>query len=115
MVLEARQNHIVWKTKGAAARVTEKLYHKYGNPQLLVDETLMDFAKTFKENFALPLLESHINTVFRTKTHFVGAKALNNSISYLSQATKQANTMTEMKPFIDNLLYETIVPMMLVT
>ena len=115
LVLEARDKHIVWKTKGAAARVTEKLYHKYGNPQLLVEESFKDFAKTFKDNFAVPLLESHLQTVFRTKTHFVGAKLLNNSISYLSLASKQANTMTVMKPFIDNLLYETIVPLMLIT
>lgn len=114
-VLEERDKHIVWKTKGAAARTTEKLYHKYGNPALLVDENFKDFSKIFKDSFSVPLLESHLQTVFRSKTNFVGSKVLKFSISFISHATKQANTMAVMKPFVDNLLYETIVPLMLIT
>jgi len=40
---------------------------------------------------------------------------LNFAIKFVSASTKLANTMAVLKPFIENLLYETIIPIMLVT
>ena len=53
--------------------------------------------------------------MFRRKTNFVGSKALNFAIKYLSSSTKIEKTMEMLKPFIDNLLYTTIIPIMLIT
>jgi hypothetical protein len=53
--------------------------------------------------------------MFKRKTGFVGSKTLNFNIKYVSSATKLQNTMDKLKPFIENILYETIMPIMLVT
>lgn len=81
----------------------------------LVDDEMVDFAKRFKDNYAVPLLESHLQIVFRRKTNFVGTKTLNCAIRYVSGCTKLPNTMNILKPFVENLLFETIIPIMLVT
>jgi hypothetical protein len=53
--------------------------------------------------------------MFKRKNGFVGSKTLNFNIKYVSSATKLQNTMEKLKPFIENILYETIMPIMLVT
>jgi hypothetical protein len=53
--------------------------------------------------------------VFRRKTHFVGSKALNFAVKYVSASTKLENTMNMIKPFVENILYEIIIPIMKVT
>ena len=54
--------------------------------------------------------------VLRRKTNFVGSKALNFGIKYVSQSTKMPATMTKLKPFVEKLLTEVIVmPIMLLT
>lgn len=40
---------------------------------------------------------------------------MNFAIKYVSQATKLATTMKILKPFVENLLFETIIPIMLIT
>jgi hypothetical protein len=63
----------------------------------------------------MPLLESHLQLVFKRKTHFVGSKALNFAIKFVSLCTKYPQTMEKLKPFVENLLYETIIPIMLIS
>jgi hypothetical protein len=53
--------------------------------------------------------------MFKRKTNFVGSKTLNFNIKYVTSATKLPRTMEKLKPFIENILYETIMPIMLVT
>jgi len=53
--------------------------------------------------------------IFARKTGFVGSKCLNFVIKYVSSATKIERTMTKLKPFMDNILYETVIPIMLPT
>jgi hypothetical protein len=112
--IEKRDNHIIWKTKGIATKTTYRIFSKYGNPKF-VDDAFLEFSNRFKADIAEPLLESHLNLVFRRKTNFVGSKALNFAIKYVSSSTKLENTMDKLKPFVDNLLYMTIIPIMLIT
>lgn len=51
--------------------------------------------------------------MFKRKTHFVGSKTLNFVIKLVSQATKVPKTMTKMLPFLENILFETIIPIMI--
>ena len=53
--------------------------------------------------------------MFKRKTGFVGSKTLNFNIKYVSTSIKIERTMAKLKPFMDSILYETIVPIMLVT
>ena len=48
--------------------------------------------------------------MFARKTSFVGSKCLNFVIKYVSSATKLERTMNKLKPFMDNILYETDYP-----
>ena len=53
--------------------------------------------------------------MFKRKTHFVGSKTLNFVIKLVSSATKIKLTMDKMLPFMNNILYETAVPLMLIS
>jgi hypothetical protein len=57
--IERRDNHIIWKIKGIAAKTTYRILSKYGNPKF-VDEQFESFSKRFNNDFAVPLLESHL-------------------------------------------------------
>ena len=51
--------------------------------------------------------------MFKRKSHFVGTKTVNFVIKLVSSATKIPLTMAKMLPFMDNILYETVIPLML--
>ena len=53
--------------------------------------------------------------MFKRKTNFVGSKTLNFVIKLISSATKLKVTMDKMIPFMDNILYETVVPLMMIS
>jgi len=53
--------------------------------------------------------------MFKRKTHFVGSKTLNFVVKLVSSATKVERTMAKMVPFIENILYETAIPLMMVS
>ena len=110
-VIEERDKHIVWKVKGIATKMTYRLFSKYGNPTF-VDDKFTDFSKRMREVFAVPLLESHLQQVFKRKTHFVGSKSLNFSIKYLTQSAKLSVTMKVLYPLIERILYESVIPVM---
>jgi len=44
----------------------------------------MEFSKYVRDTFAAPLLESHLQLIFKRKSQFVGNKALNYAIKYVS-------------------------------
>lgn len=113
-VIEQRDKHIIWKIKGISAKATYRLFSKYGNHKF-VDDQFIEFSKKFYQTYAVPLLESHLALVFRRKTHFVGSKALNFAIKYVSACTKLELTMDKLKPFVENLIYEVVIPIMKVT
>lgn len=90
------------------------MFSKYGNPKFAAEKEIL-FSKSFHSQFSEMMLESHLQLMFKRKTGFVGSKTLNFNIKYVTSATKLQNTMNILKPFIDNILYETIMPIMLVT
>jgi hypothetical protein len=113
--IEKRDKSICWKTKGMASQVTYRLFSKYGNPKH-ADKRYAKVSELFKEKYSIMLLESHLQQVLRRQTNFIGSKALNFSIKYVSQSTKMKLTMDKLKPFVEKLLYEVIVsPIMLIT
>ena len=113
--IENRDKHICWKIKGIAAKVTYRMFSKYGNPKF-VEEKMLPFSKAFKEKYALALFESHLGTTLKRKNCFVGSKAINFAIKFISQSTKMPFTMDKLKPFVVQLLTEVVVtPLMLIT
>ena len=53
--------------------------------------------------------------MFKRKTHFVGSKALNFVIKLVTSAVKIPSTMAKMLPFMENILYETVIPLMIIS
>ena len=53
--------------------------------------------------------------MFKKKTNYVGSKTLNFVIKMVTASCKIERTMNKLKPFMDNVLYETVVPIMLVS
>lgn len=110
-----RDKHIIWKLKAEAARISYRLFMRYANGAKYSNNSEEDkrWCEFFVENFAEPLCESHLQIMFKRKTHFVGSKTLNFVIKLVSQATKVPKTMTKMLPFLENILFETIIPIMI--
>ena len=108
-----------WKIKGIAAKLTYRLFLKYGGGSRTGKSAPTDFNQAFSLNFVEslipPLLDSHLQIVFKKKTHFVGSIALNYALQFLCIATKIPLTMSIMEPYIENILFETTVPIILVT
>lgn len=112
--ISARDKSIEWKLRGVISKVTYRLFSKYGNSKYAHEDD-KEFSKQFNANFAEPLLESHLQLMFKRKTGFVGSKTLNFNIKFVTASTKLQKTMDKLKPFIENILYETIIPIMLIT
>jgi hypothetical protein len=51
--------------------------------------------------------------MFSRKTNFVGSKCLNFNIKFIGAATKIPQTMIKLQPFLENILYETAIPIMM--
>lgn len=62
--IEEREKNILWRLKGISFKITYRLFSKFGNPTY-VDEKFADFSQRFKETFAIPLLESHLQMLFK--------------------------------------------------
>lgn len=73
------------------------------------------FSHNFVEQLAPMLVESHMSIMFRKKTHFVGTTALQYSIKFMEIGTRLQPVMNQMAPYIDNILFETAVPIIIVT
>lgn len=96
--------------------MTYRIFVKYGNPTIVEDKPhIVTFSNNFSLKYNIPLLESHLQTLFAKKTGFVGSKALNFAIKFISNSTKLQNTMEKLKPYVETILYDTIVPILYVT
>lgn len=114
--VNARDKSIVWKLKAEAARISFRLFSKYANLRYVqTEDPERPWHEFFQQNFAETLCESHLQIMFKKKTHFVGSKTLSFVIKMISSASKIDVTMAKMLPFMDTILYETIIPLMLST
>lgn len=85
--IQKRDKAIQWKIKGMAAKITYRIFSKYGNPAYIKDE-YKDFQTYFQATFSEQLLESHLTLMFNRKTQFVGSKCLNFNIKMVSSSVK---------------------------
>ena len=53
--------------------------------------------------------------MFQRKDKFVGSKTLSFAIKFIAASTKKANTMEKLKPYVENILYDTVIPIMFIT
>jgi len=73
-IIEKRDKHIIWKTKGIAAKASYRMFSKYGIAKFVSNKELEAFSKKFRDVYALPLLESHLQLVLKKRTHYVGSE-----------------------------------------
>ena len=112
--IDKRNKAKFWKLKGITAKSSYYMFTKYSVPAK-IDDWLRPFAKSYMDKHFSPLLESHLQLIFARKTGFVGSKALNYAFKYITGCTHTHNTMATLKPFVNNILYDTIIPLMLIT
>ena len=87
--IQRRDKHIFWKIKAITAKITYRAFVKYSKPKEVEQLThITEFSKQFRENFSLPLLESHLQLLLNKRTQFIGSKALAFAIKFLGYATK---------------------------
>ena len=108
----SRDKSTFWKLKGIAAKTTFNIFCKYCQQSKFENDS---FANIFQEKYSIPLLESNLKILFTRKHSFVGSKCLNFAIKFISASTHMENTMENLKPFVKQLLYETMLPIMLIT
>lgn len=105
-----------WKIKGITAKTTYRLFMKYGDPNTAEkNDIAKQFANKVMLNYSIPLLESHVTLLLQREKQFVGSKALNFAIKFCSQAIKRPNTMEKLKPLVENILFNVVIPIMYIT
>jgi hypothetical protein len=111
------EKRIEWKIKGLAAKFSYRLFTKYGSIRNV--DASSDFETAFKHSYLnnmMPMLvDSHLTLVFQRKSHFVGTQALIYSLRFLTKAVTVPLAMNIMQPYLENMLFETAVPIILVT
>ena len=111
-----RNGSIFWKIKAITAKTTYRMFEDYGDPGELEDKPhVKAFANRFQMEFVNPLLESHLKILFSLKQQFVGSKCLIYVIKFISTSTQLESTMEKLRPFLPNILFDTIIPIMLIT
>ena len=113
--IAARDKSIQWKVKAQATRTTFRLFSRFTNLKTAHEEEEKQWNQFFIQTYAEPLCESHLQLMFKRKTHFVGSKALNFVIKLVTSAVKIPSTMAKMLPFMENILYETVIPLMIIS
>ena len=115
-LVQRKEHDLNWKIKGIAAKLSYRLFCKYGTSKELPhtsNENL--FKNSFTLNIAPGLLDPHMQIVFKKKTHFVGSQLLIYSIKFLLVSIRIPVTFSILEPFVENLLFETIIPALMVS
>ena len=90
-----------------------RIFSKYANDKF-VDEEDKPFSALVVNRYASNILNTALEIIFSRKSQFVGSKLLAYSLKFLQSSTKIKQTMLVVKPFIESILYEHIVPIMMV-
>jgi hypothetical protein len=111
--INRREKHIFWKLKGITAKLTYRIFVKYGNPVIVEEKPhIQAFSTWFNANCNVILLESHLTLLLARNNAFVGSKALNFAIKFVSASTKLKATMEKLNPFVTKILEDTIIPIL---
>ena len=114
--ISERDKSIHWKIKAISAKITYRIFSKYAQTKYLDEGTPeIAFNNHFQETYGEMLLESHLQLMFKKKTNFVGSKTLNFVIKFITSSCKIERTMNKLKPFMENILYECVIPIMLIS
>ena len=67
--IDRREKHIFWKIKGITAKLTYRIFVKYGDPSIVEDKPeIQAFSNRFRLTFNVPLLESHLQLLLAKRT-----------------------------------------------
>lgn len=79
-----KENNLNWKIKGIASKLSYRIFQKYStSKELPATDNENVFKNTFTLELAPALLDSHMQLIFRRKSHFVGSQSLIYSIKFL--------------------------------
>ena len=111
-----RNEDILWKLKGRVSRITFTMFEKYSFPEKVDNKIhIKMFSQNFNNHYSIPLLESHLQILFSHQTNFVSTKTLNYSIRFISESITRKNTMEKLKPYMKNIICDTIIPLLMIT
>ena len=110
--VESRRKNFVWKLKDVVSAISYQLILKYGNTDVVAlnDKAL---ARHIQHTFAPTLAQANLRTLFMRKELFVPDKVLANSVNFLITSLKIKEVEQELKPLFKNILFETIVPILI--
>ena len=67
------------------------------------------------DNYGNSLLESHLQSVFKKKTNFVGSRTLNFNLKFIKCGFQVPELKEKLLPFVDTILYEIVIPLLIMT
>lgn len=76
---------------------------------------MIAFCKEFDNNYAVPIIQSHLSIVMQKKTNYVGTKTLSSALKLITISLKTQRTRTLLQDKIPQLLYDVCLPLMLLT
>lgn len=107
---------LFWKTKGRVAKTCFRMFIEYADPNKVEDKPIVrGFSTEFQQKYTIPLLESMMKILFSQPQNFVGAKCLIFTIKYIEASARMDQTLEKIKPYIDQIIYDIILPMMYIT
>ena len=74
-----------------------------------------NFVDDFVFKFSIPLMISHLQVIFKLKTHFVGTESLNYALRFICESVVFDKNMDKLKRFVKDLLYDIAIPLMQMT
>jgi hypothetical protein len=90
--------------------------NRYGNvTKNTQKKEMIAFCQEFDQNYALPIIQSHLSIVLAKKTNFVGTKTLSSGLKLVTIALKTQRTRQMIQEKIGTLLYDVCLPLMLIT
>ena len=111
-----RNDNILWKMKGIAGEITQKIFRRYRDPREFENlSNNQNFSKHLIDKWSVPLMNSQLQIFLAKKTNFVGNKSLINAIAFLGQSTLVEETMEQLKPYCKDILCNLIVPILKMT
>jgi hypothetical protein len=105
--------HLLWKIKGLVGKLTFALLKRFSCTEKKGPND-SSFLKSANEAFSHELLEAQLKVLFLRKTAFCGTKALSFSIKFIKECVIIGNLpiMEILKPYVDNILYDTAMPIL---
>lgn len=88
---------------------------RYANKQIVTEQKMQHLVQWLLDNHMGPIMQSFIKQLILSQTSFVGNACIHFGIKFLIKALRYKSLFEGFLPSIENILYETLFPMLFLT